>query len=122
MHVYMQTCECLNAELNPFLRPDVDQMEKTLFESGINIQMTRKDATGPHMQYTGFFRAPVAGNFSFLLAADDNARVWGMHLCLPFITGHSRSLHHCSCLEGLYGPLNEEMTCQKQLQWPLKAT
>jgi hypothetical protein len=60
----------------------VDQIEKTLVESEINIQAARGDVTGPHMQYTGFFRAPAAGNYSFLLAADDNARLWGRHsLC-----------------------------------------
>jgi hypothetical protein len=46
------------------------------FESAINLQVARGDAVGPQMQYTGFFRAPVSGNYSFMVAADDQATVW----------------------------------------------
>jgi hypothetical protein len=59
-----------------FNRPDVDEIEMSKFESAINLQWARSDAVGPQMQYTGFFRAPVSGNYSFMVAADDQATVW----------------------------------------------
>jgi hypothetical protein len=59
-----------------FNRPDVDEIEMSKFESAINLQWARGDDVGPQMQYTGFFRAPVSGNYSFMVAADDQATVW----------------------------------------------
>jgi len=59
-----------------FNTPDVDEIEMAKIESKVNVQYARGDSEGPHMQYVGFFRAPVSGNFSFLLAADDYASVW----------------------------------------------
>ncbi len=59
-----------------FNRSDVDEIEMSKFESVINLQSARGDAVGPQMQYTGFFRAPVSGNYSFMVAADDQATVW----------------------------------------------
>jgi hypothetical protein len=77
-----KTCDCHpGTPQTPFFsQPDVQQVEKNLFESDINIQSARGDACGPHMHYTGFFRAPVAGNYSFLLSSDDGARLWGKYV------------------------------------------
>jgi hypothetical protein len=77
-----KTCDCHPGTPNTpfFSQPDVQQVEKNIFESDINIQSARGDACGPHMQYTGFFRAPVAGNYSFLLSSDDGARLWGNYV------------------------------------------
>ena len=74
-----KTCDCHPGTPNTpfFSQPDVQQVEKNIFESDINIRKTRGDACGPHMQYSGFFRAPVAGNYSFLLSSDDGAQLWG---------------------------------------------
>jgi hypothetical protein len=58
-----------------FLTPDVDQVEIARVESEKNVQYARGLSQGPHMVYTGFFRAPVSGNYSFILAADDYAQL-----------------------------------------------
>ena len=58
-----------------FLTPDVDEVEQSKFESEVNVQYARGDTQGPHMAYTGFFRAPVSGNYTFILAADDYAQL-----------------------------------------------
>ena len=59
-----------------FLSPDLQQIEMGLVESPINLQSERGDAHGPHGQYDGFFRAPVSGNYTFIISADDDARLW----------------------------------------------
>jgi hypothetical protein len=68
--------EALRTDAEVFNRSDVDEVEKAFVESERNIQRARGDSTGPHGQYTGWFRAPVSGSYSFLIASDDGARMW----------------------------------------------
>jgi len=55
--------------------PDVAELEMSKVESEVNVMYARGESEGPHMTYTGFFRAPVSGNYSFLLSADDYAQL-----------------------------------------------
>lgn len=70
-----ESIESLRAD-GIFNSSDVDELENVKVESQVNVQKARDDSSGPHMQYTGFFRAPVSGNYSFLISSNYVARLW----------------------------------------------
>jgi hypothetical protein len=41
-----------------------------------NIQTATKGQQGPAGELVGLFRAPVASNYTFIVAADDRAGLW----------------------------------------------
>ena len=62
------------AESERFLTPDEDLWEMSLVEMPVNIESSR--GRGPPLgRFDGFFRAPVSGNYSFLVAVDNQATV-----------------------------------------------
>ena len=87
--------EALRSDPTVFSTSDVDEVEKAFVESESNILYARGDNVGPHGQYTGFFRAPVSGNYSFLIASDDGARMWYADCARkqPLINIHACVLH-----------------------------
>jgi len=65
-----------NGEVFSSNTSDVDELEMSALESKVNLMSSRGEKWGPQMRYTGFFRAAVSGNYSFLLASDDDAKVF----------------------------------------------
>lgn len=63
-----------------FARSDRDWTEGSLLEMPRDIQNTMGHSTGPAGLFEGFFRAPVGGDVTFLITADDDAE---LHLVQP---------------------------------------
>eukprot|EP00290_Baffinella_frigidus_P005381 CAMPEP_0180128630 /NCGR_PEP_ID=MMETSP0986-20121125/6877_1 /TAXON_ID=697907 /ORGANISM="non described non described, Strain CCMP2293" /LENGTH=265 /DNA_ID=CAMNT_0022068229 /DNA_START=40 /DNA_END=835 /DNA_ORIENTATION=+ len=55
--------------------PDKEWIEGSLFEMPQDIQNSRGDAVGPAGIFQGYFRPPVSGKVSFIVAADDWSEV-----------------------------------------------
>jgi hypothetical protein len=61
---------------NGWPAPNISETRTAFYEAPINIEASIKADQGPVGVFEGYFRAPVASKYTFILASDDSSEVW----------------------------------------------
>jgi hypothetical protein len=63
-------------ERNGWPAPNISETRTAFYEAPVNILSSTRASEGPVGVFEGYFRAPVASKYTFILASDDSSELW----------------------------------------------